>query len=181
MMKLKTLFILMLAVVFSGCGLFGKKSGNSSRTTGWAYNSEETGNIPYESGYEQDAGPGLVFVQGGTFTMGRVEEDVIDDAASCRFGTHAANLGLIIAGEWQRAHSIPAIFVDAPVTDELSPLAQVSGYSGISRSCAFHALNAKRVASLIEQKLLMERAGGRLAATPDGALLLDALVADLAA
>jgi oxygen-independent coproporphyrinogen-3 oxidase len=43
------------------------------------------------------------------------------------------------------------------------------------------SLAAKRVADLIDERLLMVRAGGRLAATPDGALLLDALVADLAA
>lgn len=84
-------------------------------------------------------------VEGGIY---RVDEEVMDDAASGRFGTHAANLGLVIAGEWQRAHSIPAIFVDAPVTDELIPLARVSGYAGITRSCAFHALNAKRVIRL---------------------------------
>ena len=51
--------------------------GGVSRTTGWAYNSEETGNIPYLSGYDQKAGPGMVFIQGGTFVMGRVEEDVM--------------------------------------------------------------------------------------------------------
>lgn len=78
MMKLRTLFMLILAVSVSGCGLFGKKGGGgASRTTGWDYNSEETGNIPYESGYKQEAGPGLVFIQGGTFTMGRVEQDVM--------------------------------------------------------------------------------------------------------
>ncbi|MDO8951105.1 MAG: SUMF1/EgtB/PvdO family nonheme iron enzyme [Draconibacterium sp.] len=70
--------MLLLAVSISGCGLFGKKGGGgASRTTGWEYNSEETGNIPYESGYKQEAGPGLVFIQGGTFTMGRVEQDVM--------------------------------------------------------------------------------------------------------
>ena len=42
-------------------------------------------------------------------------------------------------------------------------------------------LNPGRVANLIDEKLLMRRAGGRLAVTPEGALLLDALVADLAA
>ncbi len=79
MMKLKTLFIVLLAAFLSGCGLFGKKggSGGVSRTTGWSYNDEETGNIPNKSGYEQEAGPGLAFVQGGTFTMGRVEQDVM--------------------------------------------------------------------------------------------------------
>jgi formylglycine-generating enzyme len=78
-MKLKTFFILFLAASVSGCGLFGGKGGKKqvSRTTGWAFNSDETGNIPYESGYEQETGPGLVFIQGGTFTMGRVEQDVM--------------------------------------------------------------------------------------------------------
>ncbi len=75
-MKLKPLFIILLAAIVSSCGLFGG-GGESSRTTGWAYNDEETGMIPNVSGYEQETGPGLVFVQGGTFTMGRVEEDVM--------------------------------------------------------------------------------------------------------
>ena len=78
MMKLKTLFIVILAATISGCGLFGNKSGGgSSRTTGWSYNEEETGFIPNMSGYNQETGPGLVFVEGGTFTMGRVEQDVM--------------------------------------------------------------------------------------------------------
>lgn len=77
-MKLRTLLLLFLAAFVSGCGLFGGGGrGESSRTTGWEYNAEETGNIPYLSGYEQEPGPGLVFIQGGTFTMGRVEEDVL--------------------------------------------------------------------------------------------------------
>ena len=84
-------------------------------------------------------------VEGGIY---RVDEQVAEDAANCRFGTHAANLGLLIAARWQEDHGIPAVFVDAPVTDELTPLARVSGFAGISRSCAFHALNAKRVIRL---------------------------------
>ena len=77
-MKLKTLFIVFLAASITGCGLFNKNGRKqTSRTTGWAYNSDETGNIPYLSGYEQETGPGLVFIQGGTFTMGRVEQDVM--------------------------------------------------------------------------------------------------------
>ena len=75
-MKLKTMSILFLAIIFSGCGLF-RRSSETSRTTGWEFNSEETGNIPYQAGYEQQVGPGLVFIQGGTFTMGRVEQDVM--------------------------------------------------------------------------------------------------------
>ncbi len=75
--KLNPLFIVALAAIVSSCSLFGKGGGESSRTTGWEYNSEETGSIPNISGYEQETGPGLVFVQGGTFTMGRVEQDVM--------------------------------------------------------------------------------------------------------
>jgi len=76
-MKLKPLIIFGLAALVSGCSLFGKGGKDTSRTTGWSYNDPETGNIPNISGYNQEAGPGLVFVQGGTFTMGRVEQDVM--------------------------------------------------------------------------------------------------------
>ncbi len=75
--KLKPLFIVIIAALVSSCGLFGKGGGETSRTTGWEYNAEKTGNIPNVSGYEQETGPGLKFVQGGTFTMGRVEQDVM--------------------------------------------------------------------------------------------------------
>ena len=74
--KVRTIVIFSLAVILSGCGVF-RGGSDVSRTTGWEYNSEETGNIPYLAGYEQPTGPGLVFIQGGTFTMGRVEEDVM--------------------------------------------------------------------------------------------------------
>jgi oxygen-independent coproporphyrinogen-3 oxidase len=43
------------------------------------------------------------------------------------------------------------------------------------------ALRQERVESLIGDGLLMRKAGGKLACTPDGALVLDAVVADLAA
>ena len=42
-------------------------------------------------------------------------------------------------------------------------------------------LNGNRIGSLIGEGFLTRKANGRLAATPEGALLLDALVADLAA
>lgn len=47
-----------------------------SPVTGWAYNDKDNGGferVPYE---EQETGPGLVLIEGGTFTMGRVEQDV---------------------------------------------------------------------------------------------------------
>ncbi len=72
-MKVKVLILFILAVGLMGC----PKKIHKSPTTGWAYNDAKTGNVPYKSGYEQSAGPGLIFIEGGTFTMGRVEEDVM--------------------------------------------------------------------------------------------------------
>ena len=50
-----------------------------SNTTGWDYNNPKNGGfevVPYE---EQETGPGLVLIEGGTFTMGRNEQDVLYD------------------------------------------------------------------------------------------------------
>lgn len=54
-----------------------KGGGNVSSTTGWEYNTPDNGGFEYKSGYEQETGPGLVFIEGGTFIMGRVEQDVL--------------------------------------------------------------------------------------------------------
>ena len=52
---------------------------DNSRATGWDIDSKE-GGFNYNADYdEQEAGPGLVFVEGGTFTMGRVQDDVMHD------------------------------------------------------------------------------------------------------
>lgn len=63
------------AVALSSCS----SSGNSgaSNITGWAYNDPDWGGFEYKSGYEQETGPGLVFIEGGTFIQGRVEQDII--------------------------------------------------------------------------------------------------------
>ena len=56
------------------------KSSNSknSSTTGWDYNNSKNGGFETNSKFkEQVTGPGLLFVEGGSFTMGRVEQDVM--------------------------------------------------------------------------------------------------------
>ena len=63
--------LLALIVVAASC----KKE--SSSTTGWAYNDQKNGGFevtPYE---EQQTGPGLVFIEGGTYTMGQTQDDVM--------------------------------------------------------------------------------------------------------
>ena len=52
---------------------------NTSRATGWDINSKD-GGFQYNTDYkEQDAAPGLVFVEGGTYTKGRVQDDPLHD------------------------------------------------------------------------------------------------------
>lgn len=73
-MRNKFLFALMIIggiVIVSSC----KKE--VSNTTGWNYNDPKFGGFQSHPGYEQETGPGLVFIEGGTFSMGRNEQDVI--------------------------------------------------------------------------------------------------------
>lgn len=59
-----------------------KKSSGSkdiSRATGWKINAKE-GGFQFNSDFkEQETAPGLVFVEGGTFTKGKVQDDVMHD------------------------------------------------------------------------------------------------------
>ena len=51
----------------------------TSTSTGWEYNNVDNGGFEKADFEEQRTGPGLVMIEGGTFTMGRTEEDVFDD------------------------------------------------------------------------------------------------------
>ena len=75
---LKLLSSLMLSTLMVGCGK-SSKYGNSSRGTGWQINAKE-GGFQYNTRFkEQETAPGMVFVEGGTFTMGKVQDDVMHD------------------------------------------------------------------------------------------------------
>ena len=69
------IFIAFLSLLFVACG--GRN--NMSRATGWGINSKDGGfqyNIEYE---DQENGPGLVLIEGGTYTKGQVQDDVLHD------------------------------------------------------------------------------------------------------
>jgi formylglycine-generating enzyme required for sulfatase activity len=76
-LRLKNLIVLLAAVsLVSSCknGIFGSKKKEKSTVTGWNYNDKNMGGYNVSKEREQKTGPGLVFVQGGTFTMGATEE-----------------------------------------------------------------------------------------------------------
>ncbi len=60
-------------------GLMVSCQKETSTSTGWEYNNINNGGFEKADFEEQRTGPGLVMIEGGTFTMGRTEEDVFDD------------------------------------------------------------------------------------------------------
>ena len=75
------LILVIAALSLSACkkgGLFGKKQSKSS-ATGWNYDDKNMGNFHVSKVKYPKAGPGLVFVQGGSFVMGAKDEDVMGD------------------------------------------------------------------------------------------------------
>ncbi|MGE0090514.1 MAG: SUMF1/EgtB/PvdO family nonheme iron enzyme [Bacteroidales bacterium] len=64
---------------FSGCGGGPKVDQANSSTTGWAYNDPENGGFEVIHDYYDQPGPGLVMIEGGSYTMGRTEQDVMYD------------------------------------------------------------------------------------------------------
>ncbi|MBT0607490.1 gliding motility lipoprotein GldJ [Aequorivita echinoideorum] len=77
-LALKLFVTLVATSLFIGCNN-SRDYKDSSRGTGWKMNSKE-GGFQYDPKYEeQQTGPGLVFVEGGTFTMGRVQDDPMHD------------------------------------------------------------------------------------------------------
>lgn len=89
-------------------------------------------------------------IRGGVYA---VNEEILEDLRSCRYGTHASNLGAILAHDLAREAGIPALIADPVVVDELSPLARYSGHPDISRRSIFHALNHKAVARIAAAEL----------------------------
>jgi len=70
---ISTLFVAGAIIMLASC----KK--DQSPTTGWEYNQPKNGGfevVPYE---EQETGPGLILIEGGTYCEGRTEQDVLYD------------------------------------------------------------------------------------------------------
>jgi butyrate kinase len=82
-------------------------------------------------------------VPSGTFA---VNERMIEDLKSCRFGEHASNLGALIANEVARRVGVPSYIVDPVVVDEMDEISRLSGHPRLERLSIFHALNQKAVA-----------------------------------
>tara|TARA_Y100000782_G_scaffold115547_1_gene159917 strand:+ start:4865 stop:6373 length:1509 start_codon:yes stop_codon:yes gene_type:complete len=73
MKKLILLSAILSSLFFSAC------QHERSSSTGWNYNDRKNGDFQKMPFVEQETGPNLVLIEGGTFVMGRVTDDVMGD------------------------------------------------------------------------------------------------------
>ena len=76
---MKRLMNRFLGVSVVGLLILSSCSPERSSSTGWEYNNPLNGGFEKVDEHEQETGPGLVMIEGGTFTMGRTEQDVMSD------------------------------------------------------------------------------------------------------
>ncbi|MEA4852903.1 MAG: butyrate kinase [Christensenella sp.] len=82
-------------------------------------------------------------IDSGTYLVNdKMMADLIDSAAMI----HASSLGGLIAADIGKQYDVPAYVVDPVVVDEMETYARLSGFPGVERRSAFHALNTKAVA-----------------------------------
>ena len=76
MQKLRRkIYLFVLVGVLFSCG-----KSDSSALTGWKFNDEKFGNFSINKSYKgQQVPPGMVLIEGGSFTMGAVQEDFMGD------------------------------------------------------------------------------------------------------
>jgi len=75
-----------------------------------------------------------------------INDDLIKDLSNNTYGSHASNLGAIIATQLGKIFNCPAMIVDPVSVDELEPLARYSGLPSIKRVGRAHTLNIRAVA-----------------------------------
>lgn len=111
-------------------------------------------------------------LSGGVYRVNRL---MIEDCRVGYAGTHAANLGAVIAQDIAGEYGLPAFIVDPPVIDEFEDLARMTGHPGIERKSKFHALNQKATARRAARELGLDyHRGGFVVAHMGGGITVGA-------
>ncbi|MBG0765464.1 MAG: butyrate kinase [Tissierellales bacterium] len=76
----------------------------------------------------------------------KVNEKMINQQKSGKWGKHPCDLGSTIAYRMSEDKKAMPLIVDPPITDEFEPIARVSGHPLIERRSSFHALSHKATA-----------------------------------
>jgi len=88
-------------------------------------------------------GGGIKPIPSGVY---QVNDLMLEDLRTCRYLTHASNLGAVLADDLSSDYKTIAYIADPVVVDELEDIARISGLKSIERVSIWHALNQKHVA-----------------------------------
>jgi butyrate kinase len=89
-------------------------------------------------------------LESGTYL---VDEEMLQDLKTARFGEHASNLGAMMANRLGAGCNIPSFIVDPIVVDEFEEVSRISGIPDIERISNLHALNIKAVSRKVASQL----------------------------
>jgi len=92
-------------------------------------------------------------IPGGTYL---VNENMMKDLRFAERGSHASNLGGLLAHSIADILNIPAFIVDPVCIDEMEPIARISGMPENPRESLFHALNQKEIARRAAEEMRRE-------------------------
>lgn len=81
-------------------------------------------------------------VSAGTY---RINNTMLEDASTGKYGEHASNLGCMIAYEIGSKINAPSFITDPVSVDEFTDLARVTGLKGVNRIALDHPLNIRAV------------------------------------
>ncbi|WP_320173582.1 butyrate kinase [Maridesulfovibrio sp.] len=92
-------------------------------------------------------------IPGGPYS---INDAMISDLESGRYGVHPCNLGAMLAREFAEQWGVPSMIMDPVVTDEMDPVAKVTGLPEIKRRSVFHALSQRGVARSVAAEMGLE-------------------------
>ena len=89
-------------------------------------------------------------IQGGTY---EVNDILVRRLLDPTLHHHFADLGGVMAQELAKKYHCRAFFVDSPETDELQPLARITGFKDYYKEASAHTLNQKAVCRYYAEKI----------------------------
>ena len=111
-----------------------------------------------ESGYSLEGCAAIIArcggtgpIPGGTYRVNDVLVRRLEDPE--RHPKLHADLGAPIADQLAKKYNCPAYIVDSPETDELQPLARITGMKGIYKVASTHTLNQRAVCRFYAEKI----------------------------
>ena len=89
-------------------------------------------------------------IPGGVY---EISSDMLADTRQARFGEHACNLGCHLAMDFASKYAKPCFVVDPPSTDEVIPMAKITGLKEIKRRFLTHALSQRGIGRIAARDL----------------------------